>query len=200
MRRKKVSSIKFLTLGIMPALLLSACNETPDATGSGVSAAANAAASSSAMAPETPVSGASPQSSADYLAQAGASDLFEIESSKAVLAKTQNPKVRAFAQMMVKAHQGSTAKLIHSAGQATLTVRPPVLMPDQRSMLDDINAASADSVDAVYIANQKTAHQAALSLHQVYAANGGVASLKHAAGEIVPVVCSHVEMLGKLAK
>ncbi|WP_172438627.1 DUF4142 domain-containing protein [Sphingobium yanoikuyae] len=195
-----MSATKFLTLGTMPALLLSACNEKPNATGSGASAAANAVASNSTMAPETLVSGVAPQSPADYLAQAGASDLFEVESSKAVLAKTQNSKVRAFAQMMIKAHQESTAKLINAAGQATLTVRPPVLMPDQQSMLDDINAASADSVDAVYIANQKTAHQAALSLHQAYAANGGVAPLKHAAGEITPVVRGHVEMLGKLAK
>ncbi|MBT2245024.1 MULTISPECIES: DUF4142 domain-containing protein [Sphingobium] len=193
-----MSSTKFLGLGIMPALLLAACNEKPTAAGMGDSGSRNAAAANNAMAPAPPVSAISSQSSSDYLAQAGAGDLFETESSKAVLEKTQNPKIRNFAQMMIKAHQGSTAKLKDAAAQAKLTVRPPILMPDQQSMLDDINAASSDSVDAVYIASQKAAHQAALSLHQGFAATGDVIPLKQAAGEIVPVVRSHVEMLEKL--
>ena len=189
---------KFLALGIVPALLLSACKEKPSANGSGGPASSNAAASNSAMASSTRVSAVPPQSPADYLAQAGAGDLFEIESSKAVLAKTQNPMVRDFAQMMIKAHQGSTAKLEDAAAQAKLPVRTPVLMPDQQSMLDDVIAASADSVDAKYIANQKIAHQAALSLHQPYAATGDIAPLKLAASKIVPVVRNHIEMLEKL--
>lgn len=188
-----MSCNKFLTIGIVPALFLTACDEKPGAAAAHDSATLNAVASDSAMAPATSAPAASSQSAPDYLAQAGAGDLFEIESSKAVLEKTQNPKIRDFAQMMVKAHQGSTAKLKAAATRAKLTVQPPVLMPDQQSMLDGIKAASVDRVDAVYIASQKT-----LTLHQAYAASGGVPPLKQAAGENVPIVRSHVEMLDKL--
>jgi putative membrane protein len=193
-----MSYSKFFTISIVPALLLTACDDKPGAARVGDPATSNAAASDSAMAPATSTPTVSPQSAPDYLTLAGAGDLFEIESSKAVLEKTRNFKIRGFAQMMVKQHQGSTAKLKAAASQAKLTVQPPMLMPVQQSMLDRIKAASADSVDAAYLAAQKSAHQEALALHQGYAASGEVAPLKQAASEIVPVVRSHVEILGKL--
>jgi putative membrane protein len=60
-------------------------------------------------------------------------------------------------------------------------------------MLDEIKAAPADQVDAVYMKNQRVAHNAALALHQGYAANGDTPALKTAASEIAPVVQTHLE-------
>ena len=66
-------------------------------------------------------------------------------------------------------------------------------------MLDEIKAADAAGIDAIYLAHQKSAHDAALALHQGYAAGGATETLKTAASEIVPVVEAHRAELAKLA-
>lgn len=136
---------------------------------------------------------------AGYIAKAGAGDMWEIESSKALLAKSSDADIKKFAQMMIDHHGKSTAKVKAAAAETKLVVPPPKLDADQQKMLDDIKAADASSIDAVYLAHQKTAHDAALALHQGYATDGDTPSLKKAAGEIVPVVESHRTELGKLS-
>lgn len=138
-------------------------------------------------------------STADYIAQAGAGDLWEIESSKALLAKSKDAKVRAFAEMMIDNHGKSTAKVKAAAASAGVQAPAPTLAPDQEKMLADIKAADAAGIDKIYLDHQKTAHGAALALHQGYAASGEAVALKQAAAEIVPVVEAHRAELGKLA-
>jgi putative membrane protein len=189
-------------IGIAVIATLAACsgppasNETasPDANeiGSG-----NMASSSMNNAMTPPVADA-PTDAADYLAKAGAGDLFEIQSSNAVLAKTGNAAVKMFANMMIDHHTKSTEKLTAAAKADGVPVSPPALDPLQQSMLDEIKAASADKIDAVYKTHQAKAHNAALALHRGYAAQGDKPALKRAAGEIVPVVQKHIEELGKL--
>lgn len=152
-----------------------------------------------AAAPPLTDAPATPVDAAGYIAKAGAGDMWEIESSKALLAKSTNAGVKAFAQMMVDNHGKSTAKVKAAATEAKITVTPPKLDAAQQAMLDEIKAADASSIDAVYLAHQKAAHDAALALHQGYAAHGDTESLKKAAGEIVPVVEAHRTELSKLS-
>lgn len=141
---------------------------------------------------------ATPVDAAGYLAKSGAGDLFEIESSRAILAKSPGKAVADFARMMVDAHGQSTAKLKAAATKAGVTVAPPALDPDQQAKLDSIKAAEGDAAVAVYLTAQREAHAAALALHQGYAAGGDTPALKTAAGEIAPVVQHHIDMLGTL--
>lgn len=179
------------------AFLLAACGGPKDDTAPTSDTAVvdeNVAANDVPAAPAGPVT----VDAAGYISKAGAGDLWEIESSKALLAKSANADVKKFAQMMIDHHGKSTAKIKAAAAEAKLEVAPPKLDTDQQKMLDDIKAADAASIDAVYLAHQKMAHDAALALHQGYAAGGDTASLKKAASEIVPVVESHRSELGKL--
>lgn len=141
---------------------------------------------------------ATPTDAAGYIAKAGAGDLWEIESSKAVLAKTARDDVKAFAQMMIDDHVKSTAKVKAAAAAASIEVPPPMLDADQQRTLDEIKNADAASVDAVYLRHQQAAHDGALALHRAYAINGDTDSLKKAAGEIAPVVEQHIGDLRKL--
>ena len=141
---------------------------------------------------------ATPVDAAGYVAKAGAGDMWEIESSKALLEKSTIAEVKAFAQMMIDHHGKSTAKVEAAAAEAKLTVLPPKLDDTQQTMLDDIRNADAESIDAVYLAHQKSAHDAALALHKGYAAGGDAEGLKKAAGEIVPVVEAHRTQIAKL--
>lgn len=163
---------------------------------------AAAPADTAAVAPEPAPAAATPGaavSTAEYVAQAGAGDLWEIESSKALLAKSKDAKVRAFAEMMIDNHGKSTAKVKAAATSAGIEAPAPKLAPEQEKMLADIKAADAASIDKIYLDHQKTAHGAALALHQGYAASGEAVALKQAAAEIVPVVEAHRAELGKLA-
>lgn len=180
-----------------PALLLTACQETTadnavanagEPSGEGMVAENGASMAMTDAPPPAPA----PTDAPTFLAKAGASDLFEIESSRAVMAKTQSAEVRRFAQMMIDDHTKSTAKVKAAATSAGMTPPPPALEPDQQRMLDEIKAAPAGQVDAVYMKNQRVAHQAALALHQGYAANGDTPALKTAASEIAPVVQGHL--------
>lgn len=178
------------------AFLLAGCNGAKDEAPPSSDAAAINQSAEQTDAPATPVR---TTDAAGYISKAGAGDMWEIESSKALLAKSTNADVKKFAQMMIDNHGKSTAKVKAAAAEAKLAVTPPKLDADQQKMLDDIKAADAASIDAVYLAHQKTAHDAALALHQGYAAGGDTPSLKKAASEIVPVVESHLTELGKLA-
>ncbi len=139
-----------------------------------------------------------PTDAAGYVAMAGASDLWEIESSKALLDKSTNADLKKFAQMMIDNHTESTQKIKTAAQSANITPTPPKLDADQQRMLDEIKAANASGIDEAYTRHQRTAHQKALALHQNYASNGDDQALKKAAGEIVPVVQKHITELGKI--
>jgi putative membrane protein len=141
---------------------------------------------------------ATPVDAASYISKAGAGDLWEIESSKALLAKSTNSEVKAFAQMMIDHHGKSTAQVKAAAGEAQMTVSPPGLDAEQRTMLAEFKAAEAATIDAIYLSHQKNAHEAALALHQGFAASGDTAPLKKSARAIVPVIETHRTELAKL--
>jgi putative membrane protein len=139
-------------------------------------------------APPTPV----------FLAKAGASDLYERTASQLVLGSTRNPAVRRFASMMVADHSKSTAMVKSAAMRSGLHPRPPVLDWKQKKMIADLRHANPRRRDAIYVDQQKQAHAEALNLMQDYAATGPTPALRRAAGNIVPVVQHHIEMLNAL--
>ena len=133
-----------------------------------------------------------------YVAKAGASDLYEKQSSQLVLASTKDAKVRQFANQMIAHHTKSTNDVKAAARQAGIAVPPPKLEPMQASNIAKLRAAKGTARDQAYIQQQKVAHQQALALHQGYAANGTAAPLKTAAAAIAPVVQTHIDELQQM--
>jgi putative membrane protein len=184
-------------------LALSACNnpETQDTSTSAdgnVSATATDQAITGSVADTQDNAAMNPTDPASFVKKAGAGDMFEIESSKAVLAKSNNADVKKFAQMMIDHHTRASEKLMAAAKEAKVSSEAPKMDAMQQSMVDDIKNADASGVDAVYLRHQETAHNAALALHQNFAANGTNDSLKKAADEMVGVVKSHINELQKM--
>ncbi|VXC77685.1 DUF4142 domain-containing protein [Sphingomonas sp. 8AM] len=134
-------------------------------------------------------------SPAGYVAAAGASDLYEKTSSQLVLQSTKDPKVRSFAQGMIRDHNKSTAMVKTAAAKAGVKPKPPMLTPEQKDMVAQLRTATGTARDQAYLAQQKTAHQQALALHQGYANDGSAAPLKTTAAQIAPVVQHHIDML-----
>ena len=130
-----------------------------------------------------------------FVKMAGASDKYEIDSSNLVMTSTQDPKVRQFAQQMISDHTNSTAQIKAAAASDRVPVGAPMLNAMQRSNIAKLRAAKGAARDKMYWQQQATSHQMALQLHQGYASAGDKPALKAAAGQIVPVVQSHVDML-----
>ena len=131
----------------------------------------------------------------EYVRTAGASDLYEITSSQVVLESTADPKVKSFAEMMIRHHTKSTADVKAAATRAKLRPPPPMMMPLQNELIAQLRAENGPARDQAYVAQQKASHNQALFVQQAYAAEGTARPLKAAAGKIVPVVKSHIAML-----
>lgn len=138
---------------------------------------------------------AAAQPTPDYLKAAGAGDMYEKQSSQIVLQSTKDPKIREFANQMIKDHATSTAEVKAAAQQSGITPKPPMLMPKQATNIAKLKAAKGTARDKLYVQQQKDAHQEALATHQEYAASGDKPALKTTAAKIVPVVQSHITML-----
>ena len=134
----------------------------------------------------------------EYVTTAGASDLYERQSSQILLATTTNPDIRAFATMMVSDHAKSTAVVKAAAAQSKVTAPPPALLPAQTELIAQMKAETGPERDAAYVAQQKASHGQALAVQQAYAAGGTAPALKAAASKIVPVVQHHIAMLMKM--
>ncbi|WP_174279741.1 DUF4142 domain-containing protein [Sphingomonas bacterium] len=141
---------------------------------------------------------AAPITGGQYVAKAGASDQYEIQSSKLVLATSTNAKLRAFATQMVKDHDQSTADVKAAATAGHVKVGPPHLDAMGAANIAKLKAARGPARDTLYIAQQKKSHQMALVVQQGYADKGSVPPLKAAAIKIVPVVQHHITELAAM--
>lgn len=162
-----------------------------------VSAAALLAGCSSTTAETDPVPMAtldpsSPLSAPGYMHMAASSDMFEIESSRLALQRSQNPAVRSFAQMMIDHHTRTTGDLMATAQATGMTPPPPGMMPHHRAMLDRLSAAGPNDFDAAYKREQLAAHNEALTLHQNYASQGDMRAFRDFASRTVPIIQSHL--------
>lgn len=128
----------------------------------------------------------------EYVMTAGASDLYEITSSQVLLETTQDPKLRAFAQMMITDHTKSTADVKAAAARSRVKAVPPKLTPLQQELVTALRAEQGTARDAAYVAQQKASHGQALNVQKAYAMEGTAPALKAVATTIVPVVKHHI--------
>lgn len=126
---------------------------------------------------------------------AAKSDAFEIAAAKLAKTDASSPKVKAFADDMIKAHTSSTAKIKAAAAKASPAITPDAtLTGEQNDDLAELGKLKGADFDKAYIDGQIDAHDDALELMENFAKDGEVPSLKAAAGEIAPVVKGHLDM------
>lgn len=175
------------------ALTVAACNRNATET-QGAATPAEQAATPSANPSATVPTPANEAAAPDFVALAGASDMFEIEAAKLAQMRSTNTQVRDFAAMMVTDHTKSSDALkaaIQASGQA---LTPPAALPqDKQDALDDLAKTEAADFDRKYMDGQVDAHQTALNLLQRYAQDGDVAQIKTFAAETAPTVQRHYD-------
>jgi putative membrane protein len=134
-----------------------------------------------------------PEAAMPYVMMAGASDLYEIQSSQMAVQRATRPEVRQYAQMLIQHHQMTTQQVMAAARAAGMSPRPPMLMPMQRQMLSQLSGAGGGDFDRLYISQQVPAHEMALALHSNYASSGDRPQLRAVASQAVPIVTQHLQ-------
>jgi predicted outer membrane protein len=124
-------------------------------------------------------------SPADYVASAGAIDLYVIKASELALRRSTTRKVQDVATRLISAHQGSSAQL--SFGGRRLNLLPSAEMQPGYQALVDRLAATAD-FDRDYALQMRAVHQQAIALHSNYAAFGSSPTLVPIAKALAPVM------------
>jgi putative membrane protein len=144
------------------------------------------------MAAGAPVAANAPLTTELYIAEAGRSDLYEIESSRLAQQRGVSPMVKSMADMLIRDHTNATTMVMGAAKAANIQAPPPTLDPRRSAMITQLRGLSGAEFDRAYLAQQTLAHQEALALHQAYAANGQVSQLRDAARHISGVVEHHL--------
>jgi predicted outer membrane protein len=160
-------------------------------------AAPAAAQTTTAPATNPPTSGMSTPkvNAADFVNQAANSDLFEIQSSQLAQSKTQDSRVREFAQHMVQDHTQASEKL--KAAAQSMTV-PTSLDQEHAKMLQQLQEASGTEFTRNYVQMQFMGHQKAVALFDSYAQSGDNPQLKQFAEQTVPTLRTHLQQITRI--
>ena len=132
-----------------------------------------------------------------FVAKAGASDLFERKEAT-VMMTSSNTDIAGFAKQMMTDHTKSTDMVKAAAQKDGIMAGSPMLTTKQKSDLAALSASKGATRDSLYVTQQKAAHTEALDLMQSYSTSGTAKNLKITAGKITPVEQSHIHMLGKM--
>jgi putative membrane protein len=135
-----------------------------------------------------------------FVAKAGASDLYEIESSRIALSRAARPDVREMARMLVADHTRSSEQVMAAARADGLRPAPPRLEPRHRAMIRQLQRARGPGFDRLYLSQQVPAHREALTLHRNYSRLGRGDDLRRAAAAIAPVVEGHLAHARRLER
>ncbi len=141
--------------------------------------------------------GIAPKTS-DFVNEAAASDMFEIQSSKLASGRTSGD-VQSFANQMVTDHTKTTNELTGLAQTAKVQL-PSAMTSSQKSMLNKLQSLKGKDFAKQYMSDQVSAHKQAVSLFQRYGKGGDNAQLKEWASQTLPTLQHHLDMAQSLYK
>jgi putative membrane protein len=134
----------------------------------------------------------------DFVLQASASGLYEIESSKLALQKGDDA-VKKFAQQMISDHEKASAELKASVVSGKATGTPvTVLTEDHKEEIDELAALEGTAFSEEYVDDQVDAHEDAIDLFKRYAEGGDNTDLKNFAMKTLPILEHHYEMIQQM--
>lgn len=136
----------------------------------------------------------------DFVTEAASSDMFEIESSKLALERSDD-KTKTFAQQMMTDHQKTSDELkaLVAGGKVQATI-PTAMSSSHQSMLDDLNKLQGDDFTKQYHSDQEDVHEDAVDLFKRYGDEGENAELKAWAAKTRTALEHHLQMAKDLNK
>lgn len=132
-------------------------------------------------------------STSAFVQVATISDTFEIEASRVLLARSQHPQIRAYAERMIEHHTMMANEML---ALPDATSRMPATLDDRHAtMLTTLRRQEEVAwLERHYVEQQVEAHTEALAAYEAYAANGDVPALRAFAQKHVGTIRAHLEM------
>lgn len=138
------------------------------------------------------------RSTEEFIDEASAKGLAEIETAKIALKKSESQDVRKFAQMMIDDHTKANRKLKEIAQQKDLKVADEAdLMNKAKAMI--LKLREGESFDEAYANNQVVAHEQTIELFRTYIREGEDQEVKAFAQETLPTLEMHLRDAQSLA-
>lgn len=135
----------------------------------------------------------------DFVENASAKGVAEVEAGKLAQEKGISPDVKNFAYMMITEHTAANDKLKTLADKKKLYVSDEAkLMDKTKSMI--LKLRSSKSFDQAYANNQVKAHEETIALFEDEVKNGKDAELKNFASETLNTLKKHLGEAQDLAK
>ncbi|MET0846900.1 MAG: DUF4142 domain-containing protein [Pseudomonas sp.] len=138
----------------------------------------------------------------DFVDNAAAGGIAEIETSRLALEKSSSADIKAFANMMITDHSKANDEL------AALAKKNDIEVPDETTLVKQAKEKILDmrdeSFDAAYANNQVKAHEETIKLFEKQANTvtddkvKGATELKGFAQKMLPALEKHLEMAKKL--
>ena len=148
--------------------------------------------------PSSPMSAgtAAKVSAADrkFVEKAASGGMAEVQAAQLAQQKSQDPKVKDFAQQMITDHTAANQQLTTIAQQKGLTIPASLDAKDQKE-IDKLQSLSGTKFDRVYMKSQARDHEAMLKLLQHEASSGKDPDLKSFADQTAPTVQKHIDMI-----
>jgi putative membrane protein len=137
----------------------------------------------------------------DFITEAATSDMFEIESSKLAVERSQDAATKTFAQQMITDHTKTSDELkaLVSGGKVKATI-PTAMSSSQQSMMDDLKKLDGDEFTKQYHSDQEDVHEDAVDLFKRYGDEGENADLKAWAAKTRPALEHHLMMAKDMNK
>jgi putative membrane protein len=127
----------------------------------------------------------------DFITQAGAGGLAEVQLGALAAKQAARPAVRQFGQQMVDAHTPLNQQL-DSLAQAKGITPPANLDPAHQAILTRLQREHGARFDSDYLRGQVADHQAQLNLFQTEANEGTDPDLKNFAATNAPMIQQHL--------
>jgi len=136
---------------------------------------------------------------ASFVQEAVVGNLFEVESSKLALERSQSGAIKTFARHMVDDHSAAGVKIADALNDAKVA-RPPLKLDARRqSVMDALAPLKGPDFDKVYVDAQHKAHIEAVALFESYAATGEDPHLKAIAIQLLPTLKAHLAQVEKIS-
>ena len=133
-----------------------------------------------------------------YVQAAAIGDLFEIESSKLVAERSQEPAIRSFAMTLIADHtqlHNKLRRILAEDGQTA--VLPDRLDAPHMEMLVRLENTAGSDFDRLFVQAQLAALKEAMRIHEAYKNTGTDKDLVAYAGEALVVIRRHHDTLRK---
>lgn len=145
----------------------------------------------------TAPAGAFAEADANFVAEASAAGIAEVEMGRLAASKAASPGVRQFGEMMVNDHSKANTELQALSQQRVPTAT--AMPPEHQRAHDRLAGLSGQRFDRRYITIQVREHEKAVHLFERQATSGHDPQLRQFAADKLPALKQHLQMAQSLS-